>query len=53
MRIYIDVSVLTLATFVTGIQRVTREIAVYLIEKERHNIVLLHYNAKENVFSEL
>ena len=50
MRIYIDVSVLTLATFVTGIQRVTREIAVHLIEKERHNVVLLHYNAKENVF---
>lgn len=50
MKIYIDVSVLTLATFVTGIQRVTREIAVRLIEKEADNIVLLHYNAKENVY---
>ena len=50
MKIYIDVSVLTLATFVTGIQRVTREITVRLIEKEADNIVLLHYNAKENVY---
>lgn len=50
MKVYIDVSVLTLATFVTGIQRVTREIAVRLIEKEVDNIVLLHYNAKENVY---
>lgn len=50
MKIYIDISVLTLATFVTGIQRVTQEIAVRLIEKEKDNIVLLHYNAKENVY---
>lgn len=50
MKIYIDVSVLTLATFVTGIQRVTREIAVRLIQTEKENIVLLHYNAKENVY---
>lgn len=50
MKIYIDVSVLTLATFVTGIQRVTREIAVRLIQAEGENIVLLHYNAKENTY---
>lgn len=50
MKIYIDVSVLTLATFVTGIQRVTREIAVRLIEKEQGNIVLLHYHAGDNVY---
>jgi len=48
--IYIDVSVLTLATFVTGIQRVTREISARLIGKEKNGIVLLHYNAKENVY---
>ena len=42
MKIYIDVSVLTLATFVTGIQRVTREITIRLIEKEHENVVLLH-----------
>jgi glycosyltransferase, family 1 len=49
MKIYIDVSVLTLATFVTGIQRVTREITIRLIEKEQENVVLLHYNARDNV----
>ena len=50
MKIYIDVSVLTLATFVTGIQRVTREITIRLIEKEQENVVLLHYNARENIY---
>lgn len=50
MRIYIDISVLTLATFVTGIQRVTREITIRLIEQERENVVLLHYNARDNVY---
>lgn len=50
MKIYIDVSVLTLATFVTGIQRVTREITIRLIEREQENVVLLHYNARENVY---
>lgn len=50
MKIYIDVSVLTLATFVTGIQRVTREIAVRLIKNNKDNIILLHYNAKENAY---
>lgn len=50
MRIYIDVSVLTLATFVTGIQRVTMEVAARLIETKGEDIVLLHYNAKENVY---
>ncbi len=53
MKVYIDVSVLTLATFVTGIQRVTREIAVRLIEKDEDNIILLHYNAKENVYHKI
>lgn len=53
MKIYIDVSVLTLATFVTGIQRVTREIAVRLLEKKTDPIVLLHYNAKENKYHKI
>lgn len=53
MRIYIDVSVLTLATFVTGIQRVTREIAVRLIESEGENVVLLHYNAKDGLYHKI
>lgn len=50
MKIYIDVSVLTLATFVTGIQRVTREIAVRLLDSSEAEVILLHYNAAENVY---
>lgn len=50
MKIYIDVSVLTLATFVTGIQRVTGEIAVRLIDSEESEVVLLHYHAADNVY---
>ncbi|MCM1118654.1 MAG: glycosyltransferase family 4 protein [bacterium] len=50
MKIYIDVSVLTLATFVTGIQRVTREVAIRFIEAEGDNIILMHYNAKEDAY---
>lgn len=50
MKIYIDVSVLTLATFVTGIQRVTREIAVRLIDSEECEVVLLHYHAADNLY---
>lgn len=49
-KVFIDVSVLTLATFVTGIQRVTREIAVRLIKDSTIEIVLLHYNAAENTY---
>lgn len=49
-KVFIDVSVLTLATFVTGIQRVTREIAVRLIQDSTIEIVLLHYHAAENIY---
>lgn len=48
--IYIDVSVLTLATFVTGIQRVTREVILRIIEKDEDALELLHYNAKDECF---
>ncbi len=50
MTIYIDVSVLTLATFVTGIQRVTREISLRLLESENFDTVLIHYNAAEDTY---
>lgn len=53
MKVYIDISVLTLATFVTGIQRVTREIAVRLIRIGEPEVVLLHYNARENRFHKI
>lgn len=49
-RIYIDISVLTLATFITGIQRVTREVCLALIREHAEDIYLLHYNAAENVY---
>ncbi len=50
MKIYVDVSVLTLATFVTGIQRVTREIIVRLQESPIGEVILLHYNAAEDIY---
>jgi len=50
MRIYMDISVLTLATFITGIQRVTREVILRLLEKGNPDIVLLHYNAREDAY---
>ena len=50
MKIYIDISVLTLATFITGIQRVTREMTVRLIESPKFEVILLHYNALKNVY---
>lgn len=50
MKIYIDVSVLTLATFITGIQRVTREITVRLIKESEFEVVLLHYNAAHDIY---
>lgn len=53
MKVYIDVTVLTLATFVTGIQRVTREVAVRLIQDVRFEIVLIHYNAKKNCYYQI
>lgn len=53
MKIFIDVSVLTLATFVTGIQRVTQEIVVRLIEKKEFEVVLLHYNAAKNTYFQI
>ena len=53
MKIYIDVTVLMLATFVTGIQRVTREIIIRLIKDELNEVILLHYNAKENVYHKI
>lgn len=50
MKLYIDITVLTLATFITGIQRVTREITLRLLDHRQKAIVLLHYNAKEDKY---
>lgn len=53
MKIYVDVTVLTMATFITGIQRVTREISIRLIENNDFEIVLLHYNAAKSVYYQI
>lgn len=50
MKIFIDITVLTMVTFVTGIQRVTREFLVRLIESNCFDVVLMHYNAAEDVY---
>ncbi len=50
MKIYMDITVLTLATFITGIQRVTREIILRLLEHGQEKVVLLHYHAKEDQY---
>lgn len=50
MKVYIDISVLTLATFVTGIQRVTREVILYLLSTEDADLVLIHYDAKKEKY---
>ncbi len=50
MRIYIDVSVLTLTTFVTGIQRATIEIATRMISCGKAEIVILYYNASKDTY---
>ena len=50
MSTYIDVSVLMITTFVTGIQRVTREVSLKLIEREPSEIRLLQYSVGDESF---
>ncbi|MBQ8189490.1 MAG: glycosyltransferase family 4 protein [Lachnospiraceae bacterium] len=50
MKIFIDISVLTLATFVTGIQRVTTEFIIRLLQHEEFEVILLHYNAAKDSY---
>ncbi len=50
MKIFMDVSVLVMASFLTGIQRVTREITLRLIEDPKTEAVLLYYHAAENSY---
>ena len=50
MKIYVDVSVLTLATYVTGIQRVTMEILVRMIRERKNELILLHYHGKDDCY---
>ncbi len=60
MKLYIDISVLTLAAFVTGIQRAAQEIILRLIQNQMHGqvqnqaprqiqeVILLYYRAADN-----
>lgn len=50
MKIYIDISVLTLATFITGIQRVTRELSCRLLEENPEGTVLIYYNSSKDTY---
>lgn len=50
MKTYIDVSVLAMAAFVTGIQRVTREIVLRLVADPAMEVILLHYHAAGNCY---
>ncbi|MBR6381148.1 MAG: glycosyltransferase family 4 protein [Lachnospiraceae bacterium] len=52
-RLYIDVSVLTLATFITGIQRVTREVCLRIADDPEICEVFLQYNALKDCYHEI
>lgn len=53
MKIYIDVTNLLNTAFLTGIQRVVREVVIRLIKKDRHEIMLLYYNEYYNHYIEV
>lgn len=53
MKVYIDISVLMLTPFITGIQRVTREVIVRLMEQNECDIILLKYNAAKASYNKI
>lgn len=50
MKIYIDVSVLIMVSFVTGIQRVTREIILRLMKRSECQVVLMYYQETDDTY---
>lgn len=50
MRVYVDITNLMEVNFLTGIQRVVREVLVRLVKYEDIEIVLLKYNAVQETF---
>ncbi len=50
MKVYIDVSVLAMSAFLTGIQRVTREITLRLLADPAVEAVLLSYHAAQDCY---
>ncbi len=53
MRIYIDVTNLLNTNYLTGIQRVVREVVVRLIKERKHTLVLLYFNEYFNHYFEV
>lgn len=53
MKIYIDLSNLMLVDFVTGIQRVVREITARIVNESSHEFCLMTYNFRKNAFQKL
>lgn len=53
MKIYIDLSNLMLVDFLSGIQRVVREITVRLLEHKEHEFYLMTYSFKKNAYMRL
>ena len=53
MKIYVDLTNLMLTDFVTGIQRVVREVMVRLLTHEEHEYYLLYYSYKNDAFYRL
>ena len=52
-KIYMDVTNLMQVNFITGIQRVVREIALFLLRKQNMRPVLLRYLPQEQTFAAL
>jgi len=50
MKVYIDISKLIMVDFITGIQRVVREIVVRMVKSDKFDVVLLNYNRKIREF---
>ena len=53
MKFYIDLSNLMLVDFLTGIQRVVREVTVRLLENKEHEFILLSYSHRKKAFQRL
>lgn len=53
MKIYIDVTKLLSVPYLTGIQRVVREVALQMISKQDMEVVLLHYNEYYHLYKQV
>jgi len=53
MKIYTDVTNLLNTNYLTGIQRVVREVLIRLIREQKHQLILLYYNEYYNHYLEV